>query len=134
MTTQHTPLLFINATLVDGVSDTALKNHQLLVEDGKISQISAGSIDAPSATVVDLKGKTLMPGLIDCHVHVIASSANLGQNAMLPDSLITARREDHAGHAEPRLYHRARRRRCGLRSEAGAGRGLAQRPASHDLW
>ncbi|MDV7022914.1 amidohydrolase family protein [Atlantibacter subterranea] len=91
MTTQHTPLLFINATLVDGVSDTALKNHQLLVEDGKISQISAGSIDAPSATVVDLKGKTLMPGLIDCHVHVIASSANLGQNAMLPDSLITAR-------------------------------------------
>ncbi|WP_312817887.1 metal-dependent hydrolase family protein [Atlantibacter subterraneus] len=91
MTTQHMPLLFINATLVDGVSDTALKNHQLLVEDGKISQISAGSIDAPSATVVDLKGKTLMPGLIDCHVHVIASSANLGQNAMLPDSLITAR-------------------------------------------
>ena len=91
MTTQHTPLLFINATLVDGVSDIALKNHQLLVEDGKISQISAGSIDAPSATVVDLKGKTLMPGLIDCHVHVIASSANLGQNAMLPDSLITAR-------------------------------------------
>lgn len=91
MTTQHTPLLFINATLVDGVSDTALKNHQLLVEDGKISQISASPIDAPSATVVDLKGKTLMPGLIDCHVHVIASSANLGQNAMLPDSLITAR-------------------------------------------
>lgn len=91
MTTQHTPLLFINAILVDGVSDTALKNHQLLVEDGKISQISAGSIDAPSATVVDLKGKTLMPGLIDCHVHVIASSANLGHNAMLPDSLITAR-------------------------------------------
>lgn len=91
MTTQHTPLLFINATLVDGVSDTALKNHQLLVEDGRISQISASPIEAPSATVVDLKGKTLMPGLIDCHVHVIASSANLGHNAMLPDSLITAR-------------------------------------------
>lgn len=91
MTTQHTPLLFINATLVDGISDTALKNHQLLVEEGKISQISASPIDAPTATVVDLKGKTLMPGLIDCHVHVIASSANLGQNAMLPDSLVTAR-------------------------------------------
>ena len=91
MSTHHTPLLFINATLLDGVSDTALVNHQLLVENGKISQISAGTIDAPEATVVDLKGKTLMPGLIDCHVHVIASSANLGQNAMLPDSLITAR-------------------------------------------
>ena len=91
MTTLNTPLLFINATLVDGLSDAALKNHQLLVENGKISRISADPIDAPTATVVDLKGKTLMPGLIDCHVHVIASSANLGYNAMLPDSLITAR-------------------------------------------
>lgn len=84
-------ILFINATLIDGISDSALPHHQLLVEDGKICRISASAIDAPAAAVVDLKGKTLMPGLIDCHVHVVASSANLGYNAMLPDSLIAAR-------------------------------------------
>jgi imidazolonepropionase-like amidohydrolase len=32
-----------------------------------------------------------MPGLIDCHVHVIATSANLGANALLPDSLVAAK-------------------------------------------
>ena len=32
-----------------------------------------------------------MPGLIDCHVHVIAGSANLAQNAAWPDSYVTAK-------------------------------------------
>jgi imidazolonepropionase-like amidohydrolase len=29
-----------------------------------------------------------MPGLIDCHVHVVAALVNLGQNALLPDALV----------------------------------------------
>ncbi|XAM74243.1 amidohydrolase family protein (plasmid) [Pantoea stewartii] len=82
-------ILFINATLIDGITDIALENHQLLVADGKIKQISATQIDAPEAVEVDLQGKTVMPGLIDCHVHVVAGSANLGDNALLPDSLVT---------------------------------------------
>jgi imidazolonepropionase-like amidohydrolase len=40
---------------------------------------------------VDLRGRTLMPGLIDCHVHVIATLANVGANALLPDALIAHR-------------------------------------------
>jgi imidazolonepropionase-like amidohydrolase len=46
---------------------------------------------ASAARAVDLKGKTLMPGLIDCHVHVTATLTNLAQNAMLPDSLVALR-------------------------------------------
>lgn len=84
-------LLFINANLVDGHASQPLKNHQLLIRDGRIAAVSSGAIDAPDAMVIDLAGKTLMPGLIDCHVHVVSSSANLGANALLPDSLVAAR-------------------------------------------
>jgi imidazolonepropionase-like amidohydrolase len=41
--------------------------------------------------VLDLKGRTLMPGLIDCHVHVVASMMNLGANAQLPDAMAVLR-------------------------------------------
>jgi len=39
---------------------------------------------APDRLVLDLRGRTLMPGLIDCHAHVVASMMNLGANAQLP--------------------------------------------------
>ncbi len=85
------PLLFINASLVDGLDDRAREGFSVLVENGLIAEVRAGRVAAKGARVVDLAGKTLMPGLVDCHVHVIATSANLGANALAPDSLVAAR-------------------------------------------
>ncbi|ART62892.1 metal-dependent hydrolase family protein [Kushneria marisflavi] len=84
-------LLLYNARLVDGSAPTARDNISVLIEHGRITQVSDEAIDAPDATRLDLGGRILMPGLIDCHVHVIATTADLGANALLPDSLITAR-------------------------------------------
>ncbi len=83
--------LFKNASILDGTHSEALADHQVLVEDGEIREVSDAPITASSARVVDLAGKTLMPGLIDCHVHVIASVANLGANAELPNTLVALR-------------------------------------------
>lgn len=84
------PILFANAALLDGTADGAVDGH-LLIEGGVIREVSDKPIRSASARVVDLGGRTLMPGLIDCHVHVIASVANLGQNAMLPDAIVAYR-------------------------------------------
>jgi len=79
---------FQNATLLDGTTDEALPGMNLLVEGGAIREVSDRPITSATATVIDLRGKTLMPGLIDCHVHVVAALADLGRNAMLPDAVV----------------------------------------------
>lgn len=82
--------LFTNARIVDGSAPEAGAPVSVLVEGGTIREVGK-SVASAKAKVVDLKGKTLMPGLIDAHVHVVAGVADLGANARLPDSLVTAR-------------------------------------------
>jgi imidazolonepropionase-like amidohydrolase len=82
--------LFTNARIVDGTAPEAGAPVSVLVEGGTIREVGK-TVSSAKAKVVDLKGKTLMPGLIDAHVHVVAGVADLGKNAQLPDSLVTAR-------------------------------------------
>ncbi len=79
-------LLFKNAVVIDGTQAEARPGHYVLVEGNTIREVSATPIASPSAAVIDLKGRTLMPGLIDCHVHVVATMANLARNAAMPTS------------------------------------------------
>ncbi|WP_454856281.1 amidohydrolase family protein [Rhizobium binxianense] len=85
-----TSYLFENARIVDGTSPEPGEPVNVLVEDGLIREV-APSARSDRAERIDLSGRILMPGLIDAHVHVIAGMANLGQNARLPDPVVTVR-------------------------------------------
>lgn len=85
------PILFTNAALLDGSADERRPGSSLLVEEGLIREVTEGDIRREGAVVVDLGGRTLMPGLVDCHVHVIATAVDLGANALLPDALVAFR-------------------------------------------
>ena len=64
-------IVFTNATVIDGVASAPMRDATVVVRDGKIERIATGRIDAPNgATVLDLKGRWLLPGLIDAHVHL----------------------------------------------------------------
>ncbi|OLO09653.1 peptidase M38 [Salinicola sp. MH3R3-1] len=113
-------VLFRNANLVDGSSPEPRAGVHVLVENGRIVQVSDTPIEAPDdARVIDLEGRTLMPGLIDCHVHVIATTADLGANALLPDSLVAAR-------AKPIMEGMLMRGFTTVRDVGGADRGIQQ--------
>lgn len=72
------PVLFTNVNVFDGKSPALAKGMNVLVEGGMIKTIGAEAIDAPEgATVIDGAGKTLMPGLIDAHVHIFMTASTL---------------------------------------------------------
>ena len=77
-----TTTVFTNAALFDGVGLTPRPGMNVLVEGERIAAIAEGSMAAPEgAAVVDCAGRTLMPGMIDCHTHLFMTGAS--QAAMM---------------------------------------------------
>lgn len=73
---QQTPYIFYNANIIDPVEGAVLPNATITLADGKIRSITQTNPDQQALdgilpdNVVDLQGKYVCPGLIDCHVHV----------------------------------------------------------------
>lgn len=84
------PLLFTNATLFGCTGAAPEERASVVVEDGIIKDIrtEARAPGGSFATTVDCAGRTLMPGLIDAHVHLAAIDVNiLEQHRKYPESL-----------------------------------------------
>ena len=73
---------FANARLLDGTAAPVRARAAILVEDGRITAIAAPG-DAPpeGARVIDVGGRTLMPGLIDAHQHATGNSRSWCKSA-----------------------------------------------------
>jgi imidazolonepropionase-like amidohydrolase len=63
------PLVLIGGTLIDGTGAEPLSGRAVVVEGGRITAVVEAS-QAPRGERVDLTGHTLLPGLINCHVHL----------------------------------------------------------------
>ncbi|MDB6091966.1 MAG: amidohydrolase family protein [Gammaproteobacteria bacterium] len=59
-------------TLIDGVSELPQRQVSIMVHDDRIVSVEPGFKTAAGAELVDLSGATVLPGFIDCHVHVAA--------------------------------------------------------------
>ncbi len=78
---------FTNALIFDGDSEKRLAGRTVVVDRERIVSVS----DAPppaGSTVIDCGGRTLMPGMIDAHIHAYALSVNFYENTAAPDTLV----------------------------------------------
>lgn len=77
-----------NGQLIDGTGADPVANGAVLVEDGKVSAVGAdGSFSVPDGAVeVDAGGGTILPGLIDTHVHITGEGMNLASLLTTPFS------------------------------------------------
>lgn len=64
-------LVLTNANVVDVASGSVVEGATVTIDDGLIQSVDAdGSAPAAGATVIDLGGRYLAPGLMDAHVHI----------------------------------------------------------------
>ncbi|MFT3778714.1 MAG: hypothetical protein QM772_10660 [Ottowia sp.] len=80
--------LFSNVHVLDVRAGRRLEDHHVRVEGNTVREVSDRPIATTAARVIDGRGRTLMPGLIDCHVHVTFSQTNLGLLADMPDTTL----------------------------------------------
>ncbi|WP_170420147.1 amidohydrolase family protein [Ruegeria arenilitoris] len=69
--------LFTNVHVFDGTSEQRIENASVLVEGNLIKTVSTEAIDAPDATVIDGEGRTLTPGFIENHAHLMLMGPSL---------------------------------------------------------
>ncbi|SMP52253.1 amidohydrolase [Anoxynatronum buryatiense] len=104
-------LLFFNGEILT-LTETMPQADWLLVADGKITAVGRGSEwerYQAGATSVDLAGRTLIPGLIDSHVHLMETALNeVGINVGAcgsVDEIIAHIRNNQGRHAWGKLIH-----------------------------
>ncbi len=82
--------LFHGGQFLDPRLDQLRDGVEVLIEDGTVKEVSDRPIGAGAAQRIDLRGRTLMPGLIDAHIHIVLTEVSLQKLADIPLTLLSA--------------------------------------------
>ena len=75
------------ATLIDGTGADPVPDATVVIDGERIARVGTGIEPERDSDVIDAAGLTLMPGLIDCHVHLLFHPASLQERLLTPPSL-----------------------------------------------
>lgn len=80
--------ILTGGVLIDGTGADPVPNAGVVIDDdGRISQVGRLTSPPSGAEIIDVAGRTIMPGLIDCHVHFFVDIRPLQELALTPMSL-----------------------------------------------
>lgn len=116
-----TPIIIRNATVLDPDSETLVPDQVIQTEAGRIVAVGGVDVEAASspAQVLDARGLTVMPGLMDAHVHVASASGDLAAISSMSPFYVAAQ-------ASVTLKQMLRRGFTTVRDVAGADFGIAR--------
>src|SRR6266545_4697498 len=77
-------------TLIDGTGADPMRGATLHIEGDTIVALNPNGETPRGATVIDAAGMTVMPGMIDCHMHLMTSGQTIQQRLLTPYSLTIA--------------------------------------------
>ena len=90
---------FINAKIFDGTGSDYLDESVVVVDNDCIVAVERKLDPAVAGDVIDVRGKTLMPGLIDAHCHVLGSSLRITDSETQPLTYVASYASKMLGHA-----------------------------------
>ena len=122
-----------NATIFDATGREPYANGAVVISDGLIQAVGPMSqVSTPRhAEVIDMAGKTVMPGLIDAHAHVGFVEQNFAddtENRHPGATYAYSVARNIEGHPHVRVHHDSGRGRVRLELQAGGGKRHDQRP------
>ncbi|MEP3050139.1 MAG: amidohydrolase family protein [Erythrobacter sp.] len=85
-----TQLVLRDARIIDAISAAVSEPTDILIEDGHFAAIGSDA-GANDIEAIDLAGRYVMPGLIDCHAHPFLADTNLSRLNLVPPTLMAAR-------------------------------------------
>lgn len=92
MRTEQVPTLVLtNAAVLDVDGANVIPNQLIAIAGDRIVEVSSQRPIDAGVTVLDVGGRTVMPGLIDAHVHVTSVTANLAALAEMSPFYVAAR-------------------------------------------
>jgi imidazolonepropionase-like amidohydrolase len=83
--------LFTGGRFLDPRRDELIDGIELLVEGNLVKEVSDRPITTAGAQRIDIGSRTLMPGLIDAHIHLVLTEVNLQMLADVPLTLLAAK-------------------------------------------
>lgn len=69
------PVVLLHANVIDGVSEQPRRDVTIVLVDGRIASIGATAAPPADAMVIDVRGRWVLPGLIDAHTHISTLAA-----------------------------------------------------------
>ncbi len=81
-TAQTTRTAVKTGRVLDVRTGAYIEQAVILIEDGRIVSVGRNVAIPASATVVDLSGMTVLPGLIDCHTHLTFDPGGFGYSSL----------------------------------------------------